>query len=234
MLWRPQSDKVRKYKKIRETGRNLNSKIFKVVPKDVMQRAAKDMGILHKGVFVFDSEEEMSFLQDRLTYDVRWDGKSTLEHFEIERGSDLSAEEIQILEGMKDAYFSLFEVVGNVSNESLQLSDLLSDNQLELMDINLSISAPRGSLIATRIIKIEDICMTSGVAYPFLPEQRDILISGLKARQTDRRSRKKRAVRRRTASRTDPADPRNRSLYFFKQYKRLSPVEIRMSDEVLE
>jgi len=129
----------------------------------------------------------------------------------------------------KRPIFHYFEIMGNASRESLRLSDLLSDNQIELMDISLSRTAPKGSLLATRVIKVQDICMTSGVGYPFLPAHEDILISGLKKRQTAQRSRRWRSVRR-----IDFSDPRNYSLYFLRQYKRLSPLEIRTSEEVFE
>jgi len=231
MLWRPESDKVRRYKRIRQIGRELSGRMFEVIPEGSLNRVARDMNIIVKGVFVFDSEEEMAFLQDRLIYDILWDGKNAVEHFEIEKGSDLSEMERKILEGMKGAYFSLFELVGTVSGETVQLSDLLSGNQVELMDISLSSTAPEGALFATRIFKIEDICMASGAAYPFLPEQKEVLISGLKARQkTVQRRRRKKPV----ARRIDFSDPRNYSLYFFRQYKKISPVEIRMSDEIFE
>jgi len=229
MLWRPRSDRVKKYKQIRMIGRELASQMLDVVPEEVLTRAARDMNIIHKTTFVFDSEEELSILQDRMIYDILWDGKNVIKHFEEEKGSDLSEAEKKVLEAMKGAYFSLFEVIGNASRESLHLSDLLSGGQIELTDISLSKTAPKGSLLATRIVKVQDICMTSGVAYPFLPEHKDILISGIKKGQPAQRSRKKRSV-----GRIDFSEPRNYSLYFFRQYKRLSPVEIRMSDEVFE
>ncbi len=229
MRWRPQGGKVQKYKKIRTIGRELNDQMFEIIPKHVLMRTAKDMNILHKGIFVLDSEEETSFIQDRMTYDVPWDGKNAVEHFEIEKGSELSAMEKTVLEGMKKAYLSLFEVLGNASRSSLLLSDLLSDSQIELTDISMSSTAQVGSLLAIRIIEVEDICMTSGALYPFRSEQKDILISGLKARQTARKGKKKRAVRH-----IDFNAPRNYSLYFFKQYKRISSVEVRMSEELFE
>jgi hypothetical protein len=234
MLWFPQGNKVRKYKRIREIGRSLTSEMLEVIPKQVLTRAAKDMNILHKGIFVFDSEEEQAFLFDRIIFDVTWNGKTAVEHFEAERGSELSAEKREHLEAMKEAYFSLFEVIGKAASDSLRLSDLLSDNQIELMDINLSSTVPKGAVLAIRVIKIEGICMTSGVAYPFLSEQKDTLISGLKTRQTDRRSQKRRSGKRRAVQRIDFSDPGNYGLYFFRQYKRFSPVEVRMSEEMFE
>ena len=226
MLRRLKSSKIQRYKKIRETGRELAGKMLSVIPPEILKRTAKDMNILHKGTFVFDSEEEMSFLQDRTMYDVPWDGKNAVEHFEARKGSDLSVEEKKVLEGMKGAYFSLFEIVGRTRGMSVQLFDLLSNEHIELTDVSMSRSARKGTILAARVLKVENMYMTSGSIYPFGPEQKDILISGLKTQQIVRRGRKKQSARR-----VDVRDPKNYSLYFFKQYRKLSPMEVRMSEE---
>ena len=225
MLWRRQSSKIESYKEIRKAGRSLNSRIIKVIPKEVINRTAKDMRLLSKVVLVFDAENELDFLFDRIIYDVPWNGKTTIEHFKAEGDLKLSAMEEKFLEAMKEAYFSLFEVVGGVLDEFLQLSDLLSDGQIELTDISLSSMASRRFLLATRIIRFEDISMTAGIGYPFLSEQKDALLSGLKAGRTVRGGRRKRSARH-----MDYSDPRNYSLYFFRQYKKFGTLEMRMSE----
>ncbi len=222
----PRGHKIREYRKIREIGRLLNDKIIKVIPKEVIDRTARDMKILVKGVLVLDSQDELGWLFDRIIYDVPWDGKTTIEHFEMEKDSELSSMEEKLLEAMKGIHFSLFEVVGGVVGEFLQLYDILSDCQIQLTDVSMSSTAPKGLLIGTRILKIEDISMSSGVTYLFLPEQKDILISGLKVQQTARRGRKKRSIRR-----MDFSDPRNYSLYFFRQYRKFGAMETMASEE---
>ncbi|MFC1715103.1 hypothetical protein ACFL6S_15660 [Candidatus Poribacteria bacterium] len=227
MLWLSGNNRVQKYKKIRKLGRSLNSKIVKVIPRKVIDRTSTDMRIRSKNTLLLDSEADLDFLFDRIIYDVPWDGKGAIEHFEAGSGLGLSAMEEKLLDAMKEAYFSLFAVVGGVSGEFLQLSDLLSDGQIELTDISLSSAASKRFLLATRIIKFEDIFMTSGAGYPFLSEQKDTLISGLKAGQTARIGRKKRATRR-----IDFSKPSNYSLYFFRQYKKYGTVEMRTSAEL--
>lgn len=227
MLWRPKSNRIKRYKTIRKTGRALNSKIIEVIPREVILRTAKDMNILSGNTLVLDSQEETDFLFDRMIFDVPWNGKTAIEHFETESDSSLSAGEQEFLEGMKEAYFSIFEVVGGVAGEFLRLSDLLSDNQIDLMDISLSSTALKRFLLATRVIKVQDISMTAGIGYPFLLEQRDTLMSGLKKRQAVRRGKKRGPVRR-----IDFSDPRNYSLYFFRQYKRIGKVEMKFSEEL--
>jgi len=227
MLWHPKSNRIKRYKKIRETGRALNSRIIEVIPREVINRTAKDMNMMSRNTLVLDSEDETDFLFDRMVFDVPWNGKTAIEHFETESGSSLPVEEQEFLEGMKEAYFSIFEVIGGVAGEFLRLSDLLSDNQIDLVDISLSTTTLKRFLLATRVIKVQDIHMTAGIGYPFLIEQRDTIMSGLKKRQTVRRSKKRGTVRR-----IDFSDPRNYSLYFYRQYKRIGKVEMRLSEEL--
>ena len=43
MLLRPQDNRSQKYRNIREAARPLNNKILKIIPKEVINRTAKDM-----------------------------------------------------------------------------------------------------------------------------------------------------------------------------------------------
>ena len=226
MLLRPQDNRAQKYRDIREAARPLNSKIIKVIPREVINRTAKDMNMLSRGILVFDSENETNYLFDRIIYDVPWDGKSAVEHFEAEDDSQLSAMEKEILQAMKNADFSLFEVVGSVPDEHVQLADLLSDNQIKLTDLSMSISARKGLLLAIRILEIQDMIMSTGAGYPFQADQKDVLISGVKSQQATRRSQ-----RRRSARSKDFSDPKNYSLYFFRQHRRSSTVKMITSEE---
>ena len=225
MLLRPPDKRVEKYRNIRETGRSLNNEILKVIPKQVIDRTAKEMRLLHKGMLVFDSQNETNYLFDRIIYDVPWDGKSAVEHFEAEEDHQLSEMEEEILQAMKNAYFSLFEITGSVPGDYVQLTDLLSDNQIKLMNINMSFTAHDGTLLATRILNIQDIFISTGAGFPFSAEHKKTLTSGLKSQQTARRGKRRRSIRRRNFS-----DPRNYSLYFFRQYRRFG-MEMRTSEE---
>jgi len=226
MLLRPRSNGIEKYRNIRETGRSLNNEIIKVIPKVIIDRTAKDMRLSFKRVLVLDSQDEIGFLFDRIIYDVPWDGKSALEHFETESDYQLSEMENEIFQAMKSAYFSLFEVVGSVPDEYVQLVDLLSDNQIKLTNFSMSISARKGLLLAIRILEIQDIIMSTGAGYPFQAEQKDLLISGVKPRQATSRSQRRRSVRSK-----DFSNPKNYSLYFFRQYRRSSTVKMITSEE---
>ncbi|MDQ1316471.1 MAG: hypothetical protein QG641_1169 [Candidatus Poribacteria bacterium] len=232
MLWfpkKPENRKVQRYKELREIGRKFIGEIIKVIPKKVIDHAASEMNILVKGILVFDSEEEMSFLFDRIVFDITWDGKSAIEHFEAESKYEPSGDEKKHLDAMKEARFSLFEIVGRNPGISVYLSDLLSgiliNNQIELTDLALSETFANGLLLATRIVRIENICMTTGASYPFMPIHKDALVSGIRKLQTAKQSKGKDSVKSREFDVS-----RNYSLYFYKQHRKLG-LDVATSEE---
>jgi len=230
MLWfpkKPENRKVQRYKELREATRKLVNVILKVIPKEIINRAAKEMNILVKGVLVFDSEEEMSFLFDRILYDIKWDGKNAIEHFEAESEYEPSEDEKKYINAMKEARFSLFEVVGRNPGKSVYLSDLLSgillNSQIELTDLSMSETFSNGLLLATRIIRIDDICMTTGASYPFMPIHKDALISGVKKLQNVKQGKDPDKIKEFDIS-------HEYSLYFYKQHRKIG-LEVATTEE---
>jgi hypothetical protein len=216
---KPENRKVRRYKELRESGRELIKEVNKVIPTKIIDRTAIEMNLLFKGTLVLDSEEEINYLFDRIVFDITWDGKNAIEHFEAESEYEPSEDEKKHLVAMKEARFSLFEVVGRNPGISVYLSDLLSgvliNNQIELTDLSLSETFSNGLLLATRIVKIEDICMTTGASYPFMPIYKNSLISGIKKLRTVQQGKGKDSIK---SKEFDVSH--NYSLYFYKQHRK--------------
>ena len=226
---KPENRKVQRYKELREIDRKFISEIIKIIPTKIIDCTAIEMNLLFKGTLVFDSEEEMSYLFDRIVFDIMWDGENAIEHFEAESEYKPSEDEKKHLNAMKEARFSLFEIVGRNPGISVYLSDLLSgiliNNQVELTDLSMSETFSNGLLLATRIVKIENMCMTTGASYPFLPIHKDALISGIRKLQTAKQSKGKDSVKSREFDVS-----RNYSLYFYKQHRKLG-VNVATSEE---
>lgn len=69
-----------------------------------------------------------------------------------------------MLKAMAAATFSVFEVIGLHPVAGLRLRDLCDDNELWLMDMGLELSAPKGIMLAARVIKPAEFAMTTGVS----------------------------------------------------------------------
>jgi len=220
---KPENRKVQRYNELRESGRELIKEVNKVIPTKIINRTAIEMNLLFNGTLVLDSEEEINYLFDRIVFDITWDGKSTIEHFEAESEYEPSEDEKKHLVAMKEARFSLFEIVGRNPGISVYLSDLLSgilmNNQIELTDLSMSKTFSNGLLLATRIVKIEDMCMTTGASYSFMPIHKNVLISGIRKLQTAKQGKGK-----------EFDVSRNYSLYFYKQHRKIG-LDVETSDE---
>ena len=69
-----------------------------------------------------------------------------------------------MLKAMAAATFSLFEVIDLYPAAGLRLRDLSDDHEVWLIDRGLELSAPKGVMLATRVIKPADFAMTTGVS----------------------------------------------------------------------
>jgi len=211
------------YVQLRRIGQELTNKIVKAVERHELNLAGKSLGLVVRGVFVFDGEEESYSLMDRAIFDIRRGNKNVVARFiEQHAPEEFSEAEQRLLEGYSKTWFSLFRVIAINPKESiLELQDLINNSgPFKLIDIGLSRTSPVGHLLATRLIPIDDWCMTSGVDYPFRPHRAAELLAGLKRRRRDTKKRKYKIV-----------PPEDYSSYFFQAYKRLGETQMRY-DEV--
>ena len=155
------------------------------MPRFLIYRAAREMGLLGQGnVLLLESEEDMGYVMDRCLYDIPWEGASLLERFIASHGAGLGPEDAGTLESMADAYYSLFEIVAVVpENNAIELKDLFGERSCSITDVHLSHSIIPGILMATRIVGIGDLHMTTGAACPFEPDHRNALLGGLRPRR---------------------------------------------------
>ncbi|MEK7727503.1 MAG: hypothetical protein AAB354_03770 [candidate division KSB1 bacterium] len=215
---------ISEYLEFRRLGRDLTKLIVETVTKHELESAAYSMRIMHKGVMVFDCEEESYGLMDRIVFDLRRGERNIVSDFYLSRSpKKFSADERRVLEAMMKARFSLFQVEEVDRQDSVVfLRDLINQTgPLKLIDINFSATCDIGSLLATRLVPFGDWCMTTGISYPFRARQVEELLRGLKRRVIGSAKKKFRII-----------PPEDFSCYFFLQHKAISDVEMRY-EEVL-
>lgn len=172
---------------LRNAGRDFHSKLFTVIPKNVLVSAAGDFGLWKQGTFVGE-EGETDMLADRMIYDKRWEGKNCREHFETTiADAALSEPERRYFEAMTATSFSLFSVCSAVPGSHIVLSDRLmtlrtglTPPDIELIDLGLSETALPGMLLATRALDAGGFYMTSGVGFPFSGEHETTIVKYLR------------------------------------------------------
>jgi hypothetical protein len=172
------NQRIEDYRRIREAARDyLSGLINRKEYADVDPVfAGKLLGIYRSGKMLFDSESEVSTLMDFSIAEKLSNGKSIIDR-EIESNKQINEEIWNILEAFRSSYTSLFEVIGLNKNEcTVQLYDLLKDEDKEIIDISLSQSARKDGLLFFRIVAIKDFAMTSGMSFGFSKECKDILL----------------------------------------------------------
>jgi len=174
---------IEKYKKYRRIGMKLNHKIMdKCLDRDTLKKSAKLLGIIQKGTFVFDNEDETSVLMDFALNDYRFINKNVVERYREKFGWKNEIEK-NIIDALSTSYTSLFTItsISRLEN-TLILSDLLNKkNDIKLIDIAFSNTiAHSGYLLFIRLLPFKDFNMTSGIAFVFPPYKENHLIQEYK------------------------------------------------------
>lgn len=182
---------IDEYLNIRETGKNLVSKIlnFDEDGRNAMLHAAKLLDFWNGKVMVFDKEEEADVLMDFLIHEKNKYGKKLIDLF-YDSDFKLTDLEEEIAEGHVNYHSSLFEIVKiDKSNSTLILKDLLNKDIADfiLMDMALSQTGKTGLLIYTRLIPIREINITSGVSFGFQSMVKERILSDISLERLKKR-----------------------------------------------
>ena len=81
-----------------------------------------------------------------------------------EAGATLAEPERRVLDAMRAAQFSIFRVTGCHRAAGIDLTDLISGQQLWIVDRGLEATALAGTEIAMRLFRADEFWMTTGVA----------------------------------------------------------------------
>jgi hypothetical protein len=155
-----------RYKHLRQVGTRLNTRLVKTLSRDEMDQGARELGLLHQGVMVFDSEDEMSVLMDYCLHDVRRGGRNAIERFLEATPPPPGSDERIILEALRDARYTLVAVERTEPGVGVHVDDLFFEEPLFLMDVGFSNTAVPGAVLATRLKCQEGQWQTTGAALP--------------------------------------------------------------------
>jgi hypothetical protein len=173
---------ISRYQHLRMVGRSLSSKLVKRLSKDVLHEGGKKLGILRGGTLVFESEDETSVLMDYCLYDVRRNGRNTIEQYLIDFSADPESDEMTCLRAMQHAIYSLFVVESVERGLGVTVRDLLSNEVLLVVDMGFGSTAQPGLVFASRLLFHDGFSMTGGAALPvaLLPvDRRDAMMKEL-------------------------------------------------------
>lgn len=174
-------DHLTQYRTYRREGKDLNVRLINTcLTEEAAQKSSRFLrgGRSDDDLNVFDEETLGDLRKDFALNDIQLNGTTAVESF-CEQELWESDLEKEIAEALMQSETSLFRVM-SVHEEvgRLDMDDVLNDEtRIGLTDIGLSKTVEPGELLFCRLIRFEDVNMTSGVAFPFPSEREDDLIS---------------------------------------------------------
>lgn len=178
------ADLLPRYKRLREVGLELNTRLVKTLPKSVLDEGGKKLGILRKNVLVLDTEDEIALLMDFCLHDVRRQGANAVDRYLEATPPPPGSDDMVLLQALRLARFSLIVVEALEPGVGARVKDILRDEPFFLVDVGMSRSVPVGMILATRVMEAEGIGMTTGTALPVAvlsPAELGQYLEGLKS-----------------------------------------------------
>jgi len=160
------SELLPRYKQFRQVGLGLNNKLVKSLSREDLNEGGKKLGILRQGVLVFDTEDESSVLMDYCLHDVPRGGLNAIERYLENSPPPEGSDELLFLQAKRQSWYSVFVVESTEPGVGIHLRDLLRDELLFLFDVGFSQSAIAGVVLATRVMTLEGMIMSTGAGLP--------------------------------------------------------------------
>ncbi len=157
------------YKQLRAIGRDLNLTLVKQLPKAAVPECGKKLGLFKAGTLILNNDDEIAILYDYCLYYYKRGGKNTIERFFDNSPPLPDSIESDILQAMRGSFYSIFRVINIIPNQGANLLDLLTNNEINIIDIGLSETGYLGLTITGKLLPFADFHMSSGTLIP-LPD----------------------------------------------------------------
>ena len=148
------ADIGKRYTRMRAVTMGLNHKLTKLLSKQTLEEAARQLGMWSKGVIVFRDVDQTSVLMDAAIHDCREKGKTALERFREKYVPAAGSEEELALEAMGRAFYGVMQIESVVPGEGVHVHEIIGERRYFLADKGFSRSASRGMVVATRGISV--------------------------------------------------------------------------------
>ena len=161
------TDELRsRYQQIRQVTQRVSNMLVEGLSKDVLHEGARKLGVLRGDTLVFSTEMEATVLMDYCIYEVRRNGRNAVEQYLIDSPPNEDSPELEVLNAMQHAFYSVFLVESVEPRLGLRMRDIRTDETLLLADLAMASSAVPNALLASRVLPFSDFHITGGAALP--------------------------------------------------------------------
>jgi hypothetical protein len=161
------ADAVSRYVSLRKTQIHINSQLMSRLARPTLVAAAKRLAIWHKGDLIVGSRGVTDLLTDVCLYDCFPGGKSPISRYQAVAAPVMETQEALVIEAMaRLPPVSLYRIQRRKPGIGVEMHDLLTNEDVFVMDRGLGETAKVGLCLAARLIRFPDfgISMTSGAS----------------------------------------------------------------------
>lgn len=154
------------YDRRRSVSRPMADEMFRRVGRDLIHQVGRKLGLLHKGVLVFDSESEISILTDACVFEGWVNHENTVMRSLRTSPPPPGSPEREVFDAWCGARFSIYEAlriepgVGFYARDRIRHGD-----EIFVVDRGLSRSVA-GYLLAGRLVFYPEFAITTGSCLP--------------------------------------------------------------------
>jgi hypothetical protein len=163
------------YQHLRETDRRLMARIMdmKMIPRAAYDEIGAALGIMVKGVLVFDTIDVSAVLADCCLHDWIRDGENLIAKFRRQHPVPPGSDEDYLLRAHQQAQFRVLISERVARGAGAECIDALCGERLFLMDVALGDNAPTDVpvALASRTIPYDGYWATTGAALPIASEK---------------------------------------------------------------
>jgi hypothetical protein len=154
------------YQRLRPIRLRLNDELVGRLSRDVLNVGGQRLGILRRGIFVFNSEDESCVLMDYCIYNVYRNGRNAIDQYLCDSPPPPDSDEMACLRAMQRATYAMVAVLRIEPGVGCHVRNLYTDEMRLLVDLGLSQTAKPGAVLATRLLDFGDFVATGGAALP--------------------------------------------------------------------
>lgn len=152
---------------VREFRSQLLTDLTKYVSSATIQAAAKRLKLWQHGSVYLDEEDAtagLTFLQYCML-DFARNGTTALERYMVQHPPETGSIEERFLDSLAQSSFTIHKVLQQLSEDEVELEDVSNGQTARVREKGFWSKAKPGILIATRLVPLGDVVLTSGVFF---------------------------------------------------------------------
>jgi hypothetical protein len=162
-------DTLDRYKELRKRCCELNVILAQRLPRTAVPECGKKLGLVKSGTLILNNDDEIAVVYDYCIHHFRRGGRTEVERYLDDTTADAHPADTELLQALRDAWFSLFRVDEISPRRGARVCDLVSGKHVDVIDSALIDTASPGTIVAGRLIPLSDFTMSTGVLIP-VPE----------------------------------------------------------------